>query len=288
MKGPQAFLSAVVSLAHSEMKHSVPLDLSSLITFSGIHCPPLELRDEDPGILSVTDWSGFPVGITFDSLSLTLMAMYNADEGGNCSSATVLKAGRNTITFPLPPQETECHCTEACFSKRGPADSDDFISCEMPTWPILKVFKPRPLVDISAESHSIEMESCRYPAQSSADMANPGDARKDSSVAAKDSPLAAHKDFQLLSLHNGKIEFPDWATDVTSIPSIPISSINDKLARGDHLQMKISQNQIALLTSESDLLVIGPFIGTPQPVVAKDNETEVFSWDLIFRSALVL
>lgn len=75
------------------------------------------------------------------------------------------------------------------------------------------------------ESHSIEIESYRNAPQSSADMANSGDARKDSSV-------AANKDFEQLSLHNGKIELPDWASDVTSILWIPIRAIDDKLARG--------------------------------------------------------
>ncbi|XVF18963.1 hypothetical protein REPUB_Repub11eG0069400 [Reevesia pubescens] len=273
--------SEVVSLAHSEMKHPVPLDVSSLITFSGNPGPPLELCDGDPGTLSVTVWSGFPDDITLDSLSLTLMATYNADEGGKLRSlsATVLKSGRNTITFPLPPQKPGSyvlgvltghigHLTfrSHSFSKGGPADSDDFMSYEKPTQPILKVFKPRPLVDLSAaissallinesqwigiiaqpinyslkgavlhidtgtglkmeESHSIEMESYRNASQSSADMANSGEARKDSS-------LAANKDFEQLSLLNGKIEFPDWSSDVTSILWIPVHAIDDKLARG--------------------------------------------------------
>lgn len=80
-KERQAFQSEVVHLAHSEMKHPVPLDVSSLVTFSGNPGPPLELCDGDPGILSVTVWSGFPDDITLDSLSLTLMATYNGDEG---------------------------------------------------------------------------------------------------------------------------------------------------------------------------------------------------------------
>ncbi|XWS09944.1 hypothetical protein CRYUN_Cryun39dG0033300 [Craigia yunnanensis] len=288
MKERLAFHSEVVSLAHSEMKHPVPLDVSSLITFSGNPGPPLELCDGDPGTLYVTVWSGFPDDIILDSLSLTLMATYNADEGGKLrsSSATVLKPGRNTITFPLPPQKPGSyvlgvltghigHLTfrSHSFSKGGPADSDDFMSYEKPTRPILKVFKPRPLVDLSAaissallinevqwigiiaqpinyslkgavlhidtgpglkieESHSIEMESYRNAAQSFADMPNSGDARKDSSVAAKDCSLAANKDFEQLSLLNGNIEFPDWAGDVTSILWIPIWAIDDKLARG--------------------------------------------------------
>ncbi|RWW52747.1 hypothetical protein BHE74_00040816 [Ensete ventricosum] len=47
-KERQAFQSEVVHLAHSEMEHPVPLDVSSLITFSGNPGPPLELCDGDP------------------------------------------------------------------------------------------------------------------------------------------------------------------------------------------------------------------------------------------------
>ncbi|XVF70367.1 hypothetical protein PTKIN_Ptkin11bG0156300 [Pterospermum kingtungense] len=281
LKERQAFQSEVVRLAHSEMKHPVPLDVSSLITFSGNPGPPLELCDGDPGVLSVTVWSGFPDDITLDSLSLTLMATYNADEGGKLRSTTaiVLKPGRNTITFPLPPQKPGSyvlgvltghigHLTfrSHSFSKGGPADSDDFMSYEKPTRPILKVHKPRTLVDLSAaissallinevqwigiiaqpinyslkgavlhidtgpglkieEMHSIEMECYRNATPSSADTANSGDSSKDRSV-------AASKDFERLSLLDGKIEFPDWASDVTSILWIPICAIDDKLARG--------------------------------------------------------
>lgn len=81
LKERQAFQSEVVRLAHGEMEHPVPLDVSSLITFSGSSGPPLELCDGDPGVLSVTLWSGFPDDITLDSLSLTLAATSNADEG---------------------------------------------------------------------------------------------------------------------------------------------------------------------------------------------------------------
>ncbi|KAE8731744.1 TRS130 protein [Hibiscus syriacus] len=276
-KERQAFQSEVVSLAHSEMKNPVPLDVSSLITFSGNPGLPLELCDGDPGTLSVTVWSGFPDDITLDSLSLTLMATFNADEGGKLrsSSATILKPGRNTITFPLPPQKPGSyvlgvltghigHLTfrSHSFSKAGPADSDDFMSYEKTTRPILKVSKPRPLVDLSVaissallineaqwigiiaqpidyslkgavmhidtgpglkieEPHSIEMGTYGSAAQNSADTSNSGDTGKD-----------GNKDFEQLSLLDGKIEFPDWACDVTSILWIPIRAIDDKLARG--------------------------------------------------------
>ncbi|GLT83383.1 hypothetical protein SLE2022_016760 [Rubroshorea leprosula] len=281
-KERQAFQSEVVSLAHSEMKNTVPLDVSSLITFSGNAGPPLELCDGDPGTLSVTLWSGFPDDITLDSLSLTLMATYNADEGGKAlrsSSATVLKPGKNTITFALPPQKPGSYVLGVLtgrighlsfrshsFSKVGPADSDDFMSYEKPTRPILKVFNPRPLVDLAAavssgilineaqwigviarpinyslkgavlhidtgpglqteESHVIEMESYNNESESSAEMENHGHADLDSS-------LAMNKYFKQLCLLDGKIDFPDWASDVTSILWIPVRATEDRLARG--------------------------------------------------------
>lgn len=80
-KERQAFQSEVVRLAHSEMKHPVPLDVSSLITFAGNPAPPLELCDGDPGTLSVAVWSAFPDDITLESLSLRLSASSSADEG---------------------------------------------------------------------------------------------------------------------------------------------------------------------------------------------------------------
>ncbi|KAF6138182.1 hypothetical protein GIB67_011022 [Kingdonia uniflora] len=103
-KERQAFQLEVVRLAHSEMKHPVPLDVSSLITFSGNPGPPLELCDRDPGILSVTVWSSFPDDITLDSLSFTLIATYSADEGVKAitsSTASIIKPGRNTIMLKV-------------------------------------------------------------------------------------------------------------------------------------------------------------------------------------------
>ncbi|KAM3744535.1 hypothetical protein ACB098_06G059500 [Castanea mollissima] len=281
-KEREAFQSEVLRLAHSEMKDPVPLDVSSLITFSGNPGPPLELCDGDPGTLSVTVWSGFPDDITLDSLSLTLMATYNGDEGVKalrCPSAIVLKPGRNIITLPLPPQKPGSYVLGVLtgqighlrfrshsFSKGGPADSDDFMIYEKPTRPILKVFKPRALVDLTAaissallinepqwvgiivrpinyslkgailhidtgpglkieESHVIEMQSYVDVSQSAADMAK-------SDAAQKEGSLAVDKNFEQLSLHDGRIEFPNWANNVTSILWIPIRAISDGLARG--------------------------------------------------------
>lgn len=75
------------------------------------------------------------------------------------------------------------------------------------------------------ESHVIEMESYVDVSQSPADTAR-------SDAAHKDGSLAVDKDFEQLRLHDGRIEFPGWANNVTSILWIPICAISDRLARG--------------------------------------------------------
>ncbi|KAG6689380.1 hypothetical protein I3843_11G169700 [Carya illinoinensis] len=281
-KERQAFQLEVVNLAHSEMKNPVPLDVSSLITFSGNPGPPLELCDGDPGTLSVTVWSGFPDDITLDSLSLTLMATSNGDEGVKAlrsTSATVLEPGRNNITLDLPPQKPGSYVLGVLtgqighlrfrshsFSKGAPVDGDDFMIYEKPTRPILKVFKPRALVDLAAaissallinepqwvgiivrpmdyslkdavlqidtgpglaieKSHVIEMESYADVSQSAADVGK-------SDAAHKNGSLAIDKHFEQLRLNDGRIVFPGWANNVTSVLWIPIRAISDRLARG--------------------------------------------------------
>ncbi|KAL7186352.1 hypothetical protein ACSBR2_028154 [Camellia fascicularis] len=292
-KERQAFQSEVVDLAHSEMKHPVPLDVSSLITFSGNHGPPLELCDGDPGTLSVTVWSGFPDDITLESLSLTLIATYNADEGVKAirsSAATILKPGRNAITLSLPPQKPGSYVLGVLtgqighlrfrshsFSKGGPADSDDFMSYEKPTRPILKVFKPRSLVDLAAsvssallinepqwvgiivkpinyslegavlhidtgpglrieESYAIEME--RY-ADLSQNPANSG-----SSDDASDDGSAVTEEFEQLTLQDGKIELPKWASDINSVLWIPVRAVSESLARGTNAAVPPRQSVV--------------------------------------------
>ncbi|KAI4374713.1 hypothetical protein MLD38_012676 [Melastoma candidum] len=154
-KEGQAFQSEVVRLAHSEMKHPVPLDVSPLITFSG---NPMELCGKDPGTLPIIFWSSFPDEITLDHPSLTLMATKNADERAKAlksSSAIVLKLGQNTIALALPPQKPGSYVLGSPdkigqlrfrshgSSKDGPADTDDVMSSEKPTRPILKVFESK-------------------------------------------------------------------------------------------------------------------------------------------------
>ncbi|KAI3753784.1 hypothetical protein L2E82_25847 [Cichorium intybus] len=205
----QAFQSEVVRLAHSEMEDPVPLDVSALITFSGNSGPPMELCDGDPGSLSVTLWCEFPDEITLDSLSLTLTATNNADEivkAVRSGDFTILKPGRNTITLSLPPQKPGSYVLGVLtgqighlrfrshgFSRGGPADSDDLMSYDKPTRPILKVFKPRSLVDLSAKvSSALLMNEPQWVG----------------------------------------IILPDWASNIVGVLWIPLRAINEGLAKG--------------------------------------------------------
>ncbi|KNA16796.1 hypothetical protein SOVF_085990 [Spinacia oleracea] len=286
-KERQAFQAEVISLAHSEMKHPVPLDVSSLITFSGNPGRPLQLCDGDPGTLSVTLWSGFPDDITLESLNLTLMETHNADEGAKATSIsaeTMLKPGRNTITLTLPPQKPGSYVLGVLtgqighlrfrshsFSKGAPADSDDFMSYEKPTRPILKVFKPRALVDLTPavsspllinevqwvgiivrpidyplkggvlhidtgpgleveESHVIEMDRYTAAHKNIADM---GDSGK------HNSPSSLIKEVTQLKLQDGKIQLPDWASDLTSVLWIPVRAVSDGITRAASQRLSI-------------------------------------------------
>lgn len=66
------------------------------------------------------------------------------------------------------------------------------------------------------QSHEIEMETYVDLLKSSVDMAHTVDT----------------KNFERLCLNDGRIEFPDWASNETSILWIPIHAINERLARG--------------------------------------------------------
>ncbi|XP_060190258.1 trafficking protein particle complex II-specific subunit 130 homolog isoform X1 [Lycium barbarum] len=290
-KERQAFQSEVVRLAHSEMEHTVPLDVSSLITFSGNPGPPLQLCDGDPGTLSVTVWSGFPDDITLESLSLTLTATTNTDEGVKAikrAGATILKPGRNTIMVNLPPQRPGSYVLGVLtgkigllsfrshsFSKGAPADSDDFMSYEKPTRPILKVFKPRSLVDLTAavssallmnepqwvgiivkpisyslkgailhidtgpgltieKSHKIEIERHM---NGHVDESDHPEGSKD------DDSSAASPEVKQLSRHDGIIELPDWASNITSVLWIPVRATSDELPKGAPAGAVVPQRQ---------------------------------------------
>ncbi|GAB4846333.1 hypothetical protein Ancab_025339 [Ancistrocladus abbreviatus] len=282
LKERQAFQAEVVRLAHSEMKHPVPLDVSSLITFSGSGNPgpPLQLCDGDPGTLSVTVWSGFPDDITLESLSLTLIETHNADEGAKAtssSSATILKPGRNTITLSLPAQKPGSYVLGVLtgqighlrfrshsFSKGAPADSDDFMSYEKPTRPILKVFKPRALVDLTPAVSSallinepqwvgIIVRPINYPLKGGVLHIDTGPGLKieDShfieierfvdgyqSVAdtaethgSNQDASPATEEVRQLNLQDGSVMLPDWASDITSVLWIPVRAISDGISR---------------------------------------------------------
>lgn len=281
LKERQAFQAEVVRLAHGEMKHPVPLDVSSLITFSGNPGPPLQLCDGDPGSLSVTLWSGFPDAITLESLSLTLMETHNADEGAKATStstATILEPGRNTISLSLPPQKPGSYVLGVLtgqighlrfrshsFSKGAPADSDDFMSYEKPTRPILKVFKPRALVDLTPATSSallinepqwvgIVVRPINYPLKGGVLFIEPGpglrteerqfieieryvntsereDATGQMVQGCTDDTSTSMSEEKQLTLKDGRVVLPDWASDVTSVLWIPVCADGDDISR---------------------------------------------------------
>lgn len=278
-KERQAFQSEVVRLAHSEMKHPVPLDVSSLITFSGNPGPLLELCDGDPGTLSVTLWSGFPDDIPLESLSLTLMATFSTDEGVKAiksSDAPILKPGKNVIMLSLPPQKPGSYVLGVLtgqighlrfrshsFSKGGPPDSDDFMTYEKPTRPVLKVHKPRPLVDIvAAISTALLMNELQWvgliikPMNYSLKGAilhidtGPGLRIEDSQMIEIEDYTKAmergdHTDdlgmtiegassevVEQLQLEDGKLTLPDWTSDIATVLWLPVCAFENRLARG--------------------------------------------------------
>ncbi|CAI9088568.1 OLC1v1022920C1 [Oldenlandia corymbosa var. corymbosa] len=287
-KERQAFQSEVVRLAHSEMKHPVPLDVSSLITFSSNPGPPLELCDGDPGTLSVAVWSGFPDDIALESLSLTLTATNSADEGVKAlksTDATTLKPGRNAIMIALPPQRPGSYVLGVLtgqignlrfrshsFSKGGPADTDDFMSYEKPTRPILKVFNPRPLVDLAAAvSSALLINECQwlgviikpinYPLKGAELHVDTGpglsieqghgiEIEKNGSLnvsefgqgeGSEDHETHGPSETKQLTLQDGKIELPDWASEVISTLWIPVRALSESLARGTQAGVAVPQ-----------------------------------------------
>ncbi|XP_051133822.1 trafficking protein particle complex II-specific subunit 130 homolog [Andrographis paniculata] len=288
-KERQAFQSEVVRLAHSEMEHPVPLDVSSLITFSGSQGPPLELCDGDPGTLSVTLWSGFPDDITLESLSVTLTATNNTDEGAKAikrSEPVVLSPGRNNIALSLPPQKPgsyvlgvltgqigQLRFRSHSFSKGGPADTDDFMSYEKPTRPILKVAEPRPLVDLAAAvSSGLLMNESQWvgvivrPIDYSLKGAvlhvdtGPGlsiesthgieiekhEVEPQSKASFDNQPndgSALGDEIKQLSLEDSKIKLPDWTSNITSVLWIPLRAASDGLPKGTPAGTAVSQRQ---------------------------------------------
>ncbi|KAK9056976.1 hypothetical protein SSX86_024341 [Deinandra increscens subsp. villosa] len=270
-KERQAFQSELVHLAHSEMADPVPLDVSSLITYSGHSGPPVELCDGDPGSLTVTLWSEFPDDITLESLSLTLTATSNADERVKAiktNGVTILNTGRNTIALSLPPQKPGSYVLGVLtgqighlrfrshgFSRGGPADSDDF-SLDKPTRPILKVFKPRSLVDLSAAVSSallmnkpqwvgIVIKPLNYSLKGAHLHIDTGPGLRieesraieieklvDNDNNNSSKPSNVPTECSQINLTNGSIKLPDWASSITTILWIPVCAISDGLPKG--------------------------------------------------------
>lgn len=74
------------------------------------------------------------------------------------------------------------------------------------------------------DSHVIEMESYAGPSQNEDKHVQGDGAQKGS--------LNPEKKFEYLNLVDGRIEFPDWASDICSILWVPIRAISDGLSRG--------------------------------------------------------
>lgn len=74
------------------------------------------------------------------------------------------------------------------------------------------------------DSHVIEMESSAAVSQDEDDQVQADGAKKGS--------LSSEKKFERLNLTDGKIEFPDWASDIPTVLWVPIRAISDKLSRG--------------------------------------------------------
>lgn len=73
------------------------------------------------------------------------------------------------------------------------------------------------------ESHAIEMEWSANASQN-ADVDNLGSSRSEGYAVAEQS--------KQLTLQNGKLELPEWASNITSVLWIPVQAISDGLARG--------------------------------------------------------
>ncbi|KAJ3681363.1 hypothetical protein LUZ60_015852 [Juncus effusus] len=257
-KERQLFQSEVLRLAHSEMEHQVPLDVSNLITFYGAG-PVLELCDKDPGVLEIAVWSGFPDEIVLENLNLTLSASFGVDEAVKPIKSPdkhVLKPGKNVISLNLPPQKPGSYVLGSLtgqighlqfrshgFSKAGPADSDDFMSFEKPTRPVLKVLKPRPLVDIaSAVSSFLLMNELQWigliinPLNYSLKGgilridAGPGLVIEESHLIEIES-FEKDQGFEKVVIKGGEVALPDWAADVKTVLWFPVRAIDEKIAR---------------------------------------------------------
>lgn len=80
------------------------------------------------------------------------------------------------------------------------------------------------------ESHVIEMEKCKTAPKSVADMgeSNPRDVSSSQS-----------EEITQITLQNGQIQFPEWASDVTSVLWVPVRAIGDGISRGIKLNSSL-------------------------------------------------
>ncbi|KAL8161228.1 hypothetical protein V2J09_012717 [Rumex salicifolius] len=261
-KERQAFQKEVVRLANGKMNDPLHVDVSSLITFSG-NGNPVELCDGDPGTLSVVIWSGFPDDITLDSLNLTLIDTHCADEGVKAASsndATLLKPGKNVVSLSVPPQKPGSYVLGVFtglignlrfrshgFSKGYSADIDDFLTHEKPVRHILKVLRPRALVDLTPAVSSalllnepqwigIVVRPINYSLVGSVLSIDTGPGLKIEEshafeIEKYEDQAPSMVEINRLTLQYGKISLPDWTSDVTSILWIPVRAISDRVSR---------------------------------------------------------
>ncbi|KAJ7527532.1 hypothetical protein O6H91_16G059700 [Diphasiastrum complanatum] len=158
----QTLLSEVVKLAHSGMKVPVSLDVSALISFSGKGGPPVDLCEGDPGSLVVTVWSRFPADITLESLSLTLIATFSADEGVKVIKSAeppLLRPGQNNIMMMLPPQRPGSYVLGAFTGQIGQVKLRSHTYC---TTSAVSWKEKAGLSRLRTNSHELHLETGRW------------------------------------------------------------------------------------------------------------------------------
>lgn len=75
------------------------------------------------------------------------------------------------------------------------------------------------------ESHVIEMESCTNAMKSTS-------LTGDADEAGQNGSSLVVEEFQQFTLENGKLELPDWASNITSVLWFPVRAVDNKLAKG--------------------------------------------------------
>ncbi|EPS62402.1 hypothetical protein M569_12386, partial [Genlisea aurea] len=200
-------------------------------------------------------------------------------KGIESSEPIILSPGKNSINLSVPPQKPGSYVLGVLtgkigrlrfrshsFSKGGPAEAEDFMSYEKPMRPILKVAMPRPLVDLAAAVSSallinesqwigIIVRPINYSLKGAALHIDPGpgliieemrgieiekyEFESTDGVKCSSSPESSAENH--LSLENGKINLPDWASNVTSVLWIPLRAVSDELPKGSPAGTSIPQ-----------------------------------------------